>query len=282
MSQENMYEAERAARIAANKARMAELGVLNASQKIAATAAAHAASEHKRRRVMSPPKARKPTIDAPRRVSRRARGEAPPELTDAELARELYEPTYNEETYSSAQVAALGTCETPWTLFVDGCDEHGRRVYDQVNAQCCHQCRQKTKGMRTKCETCGMMRGVYCGDCLMMRQGENILEVNARGADWKCPSCRDICNCSFCRTRRGWPPTGAMYREALAAGFESVAHYLILSNQEDKEAREVALKVAEVKAKEYAIKQEAEAASRPPESPRDKRPHWLKEKVYAE
>ena len=73
-----------------------------------------------------------------------------------------------------------------------------------------------------------------------------------------------------------------MYREALAAGFESVAHYLILSNQEDKEAREAALKVAEIKAKEYAIKQEAEAASRPPESPRDKRPHWLKEKVYAE
>jgi hypothetical protein len=40
-----------------------------------------------------------------------------------------------------------------------------------------------------------------------MRYGENVDEV-AKDEDWECPSCRGICNCSFCRHRKGWPPTG--------------------------------------------------------------------------
>ena len=50
-----------------------------------------------------------------------------------------------------------------------------------------------------------------------MRYGENILEVQAAGA-WTCPPCRGLCNCSFHRIRRGWAPTGTLYRRAIAEG----------------------------------------------------------------
>ncbi len=60
-------------------------------------------------------------------------------------------------------------------------------------------------------------QGVFCGDCLFMRYGENILEVQAASA-WECPPCRGLCNCSFHRIRRGWAPTGTLYRRAIAEG----------------------------------------------------------------
>lgn len=50
-----------------------------------------------------------------------------------------------------------------------------------------------------------------------MRYGENILEVEA-GGPWVCPPCRGLCNCSFHRIRRGWAPTGTLYRRAIAEG----------------------------------------------------------------
>ena len=50
-----------------------------------------------------------------------------------------------------------------------------------------------------------------------MRYGENILEVEAAGP-WECPPCRGLCNCSFHRIRRGWAPTGTLYRRAIAEG----------------------------------------------------------------
>lgn len=62
-----------------------------------------------------------------------------------------------------------------------------------------------------------MLQGVLCGDCLFMRYGENILEV-AELADWKCPVCRGLCNCSNHRIRQGWAPTGSLYRRAIAEG----------------------------------------------------------------
>lgn len=37
-------------------------------------------------------------------------------------------------------------------------------------------------------------------------------------ADWRCPMCRDLCNCSFHRSKRGWAPTGTLYRLASAEG----------------------------------------------------------------
>lgn len=46
-----------------------------------------------------------------------------------------------EEVYTEEHEKLLGTCGTPWTLFVDGCGPDGKRIYDQVRGQTCHQCR---------------------------------------------------------------------------------------------------------------------------------------------
>lgn len=44
--------------------------------------------------------------------------------------------------------------------------------------------------------------------------------------DWKCPKCRGICNCSFCRKKQGYCPTGNLLRVAKASGFASVSEML--------------------------------------------------------
>jgi len=69
----------------------------------------------------------------------------------------------------------------------------------------------------------------------MMRYGECVLDVQ-KDPSWLCPSCRDVCNCSFCRSAKGWAPTGNMYRAALEAGYDSVAHMLVTLYQKDSEA----------------------------------------------
>lgn len=63
-----------------------------------------------------------------------------------------------------------------------------------------------------------------------MRYGENVLEVN-KNPEWVCPVCRGICNCSLCRIKKGWAPTGYLYRKVKNQGFKSVAHYLILTRR---------------------------------------------------
>ncbi|KAJ1674412.1 hypothetical protein EV182_003324, partial [Spiromyces aspiralis] len=46
-------------------------------------------------------------------------------------------------------------------------------------------------------------------NCLDIRYGEIAEEEIAKG-DWICPKCRDICNCSICRRKKGKQPTGPM------------------------------------------------------------------------
>lgn len=80
-----------------------------------------------------------------------------------------------------------------------------------------------------------LLQGVLCGDCLYMRYGENITEVQAK-PDWMCPVCRDLCNCSFHRIKKGWAPTGTLYRRALAEGgllASPVAAFLHIRSQAD-------------------------------------------------
>ncbi|RVW57629.1 hypothetical protein CK203_095990 [Vitis vinifera] len=60
----------------------------------------------------------------------------------------------------------------------------------------------------------------------LCRYGEHVLESN-ENPNWICPVCRGICNCSLCRTAKGWPPTGPLYKKITKLGFRSVAHYLI-------------------------------------------------------
>ena len=165
------------------------------------------------------------------RRSGRLSGSAPEQETRFDNLRDGLDhlgETYVAETYTAAHRAALGSAATPWTLFVDGYDESGARIYDKgPKGRTCHQCRQKTVCKHTSCGACGAARGQFCGDCLFMRYGENVDEA-ARDAAWRCPPCRDLCNCSFCRQKKGWPPTGSMYRRAIKEGFQSVAHYLVL------------------------------------------------------
>lgn len=172
--------------------------------------------------------------EVPRRRSRRVAGES---VDGEELKYEEDRGRQEvEEKYGIQHVEALGQYNTPWELFQDGYDAQGNRIYDKVNGLTCHQCRQKTLGKRTSCSKCDSLQGVFCGDCLFMRYGENIEEVLSVADTWVCPTCRDLCNCSFHRTRKGWAPTGTLYRRAITEGFASVAHYLVLNNLEEDES----------------------------------------------
>ncbi|KAK1423377.1 hypothetical protein QVD17_18679 [Tagetes erecta] len=138
----------------------------------------------------------------------------------------------NPEVYTDEHEKLLGDTKTEWTLFVDGYGKDGKRIYDPVRGKTCHQCRQKTLGHRTHCIQCNMVQGQFCGDCLYMRYGENVLEAK-QNPDWICPVCRGICNCSLCRQAKGWAPTGTLYRKISSQGYKSVAHYLIQTHRSD-------------------------------------------------
>ena len=45
------------------------------------------------------------------------------------------------EIYTDEHERALGDSEATWTLLVDGYGENGKRIYDSVNGETCHQCR---------------------------------------------------------------------------------------------------------------------------------------------
>ncbi|CAH8344694.1 unnamed protein product [Eruca vesicaria subsp. sativa] len=136
------------------------------------------------------------------------------------------------EIYTDEHEKLLGNTERTWELFVDGYAKDGKRIYDPVRGKTCHQCRQKTLGYRTQCSKCHpSVTGQFCGDCLYMRYGEHVLET-LENPDWICPGCRGICNCSLCRKRKGWLPTGTAYKKVCKLGYKSVAHYLIQNNKQ--------------------------------------------------
>ena len=101
----------------------------------------------------------------------------------------------------------------------------------KAQLHCCY--RQKTIDEKTYCPCYnstkriigGKGRGFWCGSCLFIRMGENIHEVKHR-RDWRCPCCRDICNCSGAnclRARRNLAVTNQLIHEATKQGFKSVS-----------------------------------------------------------
>ncbi|XP_034706874.1 uncharacterized protein LOC117930364 isoform X2 [Vitis riparia] len=104
----------------------------------------------------------------------------------------------------------------------------GSRIYDSVNGKSCHQCRQKTRDFVASCRNlkndkpCSIN---YCFKCLSNRYGEKAEEM-ALLENWKCPKCRNICNCSLCRKKIGCNPTGMLVYTAKAIGFSSVSEML--------------------------------------------------------
>ncbi|KAL0701073.1 hypothetical protein Bca4012_057195 [Brassica carinata] len=104
----------------------------------------------------------------------------------------------------------------------------GGRIYDSSNGKCCHQCRQKTMDIVASCKAMKKEKQClinFCHKCLLNRYGEKAEEVGALD-DWRCPKCRGICNCSFCRKKRGQSPTGILTHKAKASGHSSVSKLL--------------------------------------------------------
>ena len=95
-----------------------------------------------------------------------------------------------------------------------------RRSAKSGEGSTCHQCRQKTLVPKTWCEKCRTLKGQFCGKCLLNRYGETISQ--SKQPDWSCPVCKGVCNCSFCRAKKGKRPTGQMVALARRKGYDSV------------------------------------------------------------
>ncbi|KAL1556984.1 hypothetical protein AAHA92_12529 [Salvia divinorum] len=229
------YELCREERIRENRERMQKLGIFSLSQKLNAPKPAPLRSYRKAPRLHTPSPA------GPTRRSSRLQSSTP--LSYCEIHVDKKHKSLNEnntlreegsrpEVYTEEHDKLLGSTEISWTLFVDGYGKDGKRIYDPINGKTCHQCRQKTLGQRTHCSNCSMVQGQFCGDCLYMRYGENVIEAKAN-SEWICPVCRGICNCSLCRQAKGWPPTGMLYKKIANLGYKSVAHYLVQTRRAD-------------------------------------------------
>ncbi|KAJ1398390.1 Zinc-finger domain of monoamine-oxidase A repressor R1 [Sesbania bispinosa] len=229
------YEQVREQRIKENKERMHKLGLFDLSLKL--NRPKKTPQEKKKKTTLNQTPERRSsrimtlapvnyTYNLPRGVgNRHSSGKEKREV-------EIHIPEgTNPEVYTEEQEKLLGDCETSWELYVDGYDEDGKRIYDPIKGEKCHQCGHVTLGQQTSCNKCELPQGQLCGDCLYTRYGENVVEANAN-PKWTCPACRGICNCNNCRRRNGWIPT--VYGIKVTAGFKSVAHYLIKTHRTEK------------------------------------------------
>uniref|UniRef100_A0A803LKN9 DDT domain-containing protein n=1 Tax=Chenopodium quinoa TaxID=63459 RepID=A0A803LKN9_CHEQI len=174
----------------------------------------------------------------------------------------------------------------------------GGRIYDSQNGKTCHQCRQKTMDFTAGCKN---MKGdkqcpvKFCHKCLLNRYGENAEEM-ATLDNWNCPKCRDICNCSFCRKKKGHKPTGILAHTAKATGFSSVSELLIVKGHDVCQERIVKCKATSSKksaASTEGTKQGKENSfdgsctttlnsQSPPSSPNDKKAKKAKQEGVVE
>ncbi|PWA94244.1 zinc-finger domain of monoamine-oxidase A repressor R1 [Artemisia annua] len=221
------YEQSREQRIKENLLRMQKLGIMELSRNLKPV------KPKPKPKAVRPQKPVVTSADEPRRSSRimtiptvsYSERPIPKEKVKKDVKIVIKDGSI-PEVYTEEHEKMLGDHKEPWIVGVDGYDDEGNRMYDAHDGKSCHQCRQKTLGLRTKCLKCKTVQGQFCGDCLFQRYGENVEEANAN-PDWVCPVCRDICNCSRCRRVKGWEPTGNIYRKAKYLGYKSVAHYLI-------------------------------------------------------
>ncbi|XP_077584288.1 cell division cycle-associated protein 7a [Stigmatopora nigra] len=119
------------------------------------------------------------------------------------------------------------------------CYNAREKVYHTINGSTCHQCRQKTTDTKTNCRNpdCVGVRGQFCGPCLRNRYGEEVRDA-LLNTEWRCPPCRGICNCSFCRAREGRCATGVLVYLAKYHGFDNVHAYLRSLKKELEEISE--------------------------------------------
>ncbi|XP_072541938.1 cell division cycle-associated protein 7a isoform X2 [Salminus brasiliensis] len=107
------------------------------------------------------------------------------------------------------------------------CSNVREKIYNRSTGSTCHQCRQKTTDTKTNCRNpeCVGVRGQFCGPCLRNRYGEEVRDA-LLDPEWRCPPCRGICNCSFCRARDGRCATGVLVYLAKYHGYDNVHAYL--------------------------------------------------------
>ncbi|PFH46178.1 hypothetical protein AMATHDRAFT_43745 [Amanita thiersii Skay4041] len=120
----------------------------------------------------------------------------------------------------------------------------------------CHQCSRKRDAMDSiQCTTATRSvlgdklsakrprcNAKFCKSCLKNRYGEDLEKIKQQAAliddghigyTFKCPKCRDICNCARCRKSKGLEPTGNLVNAAREAKVSSAAQLLAQSRVED-------------------------------------------------
>ncbi|KAF7361936.1 zf-4CXXC-R1 domain-containing protein [Mycena venus] len=99
------------------------------------------------------------------------------------------------------------------------CHQCGKKRDKEDSAHCSHiEVHSVAKDRPAKTRRC---HNKYCKPCLKNRYNEDLDTIKANSAtssaqsdrigesyDYKCPKCRDICNCSRCRKAKGLDPTG--------------------------------------------------------------------------
>ncbi|KAF8210181.1 hypothetical protein K438DRAFT_1809131 [Mycena galopus ATCC 62051] len=105
------------------------------------------------------------------------------------------------------------------------CHQCGKKRDKEDSAHCSHiEVNSVAENRPPKTRRC---HNKYCRSCLKNRYNEDIDSIKANNApnsaqsdrigeayDYKCPKCRDICNCSRCRKAKGLDPTGYVCRQA--------------------------------------------------------------------
>ncbi|MBW0472488.1 hypothetical protein O181_012203 [Austropuccinia psidii MF-1] len=73
-------------------------------------------------------------------------------------------------------------------------------------------------------------RNGFCEKCLLHRYGEELPKLRLQlktSNSWNCPVCKDDCNCSYCRRKKGLEPTGRLTKIANEGGYASVRQLLL-------------------------------------------------------
>lgn len=102
-------------------------------------------------------------------------------------------------------------CARPSVLFASLLDQCSWAILSEC-PHCCARLYHSLPLALTAVHACTIL--YMFPHCLMSlcRYGENVEEAK-QNPEWECPVCRDICNCSICRARKGWGPTGPLFHK---------------------------------------------------------------------
>ncbi|WIA32303.1 hypothetical protein OEZ86_003146 [Tetradesmus obliquus] len=249
------FEQERLDRIAENRRRMEEMGVLDTARDLLKSF--RPAKPPTQRRTV--PKERKPKRHQPVRRSRRLTGAgaefgSQEDSNDECVTYSDLEPGLDDILADGGDIESMP--EEKQVQFQEmRCGSMGRgSVYDSVAGITCHFCRQKKlcgeDGCprcsrrsttadcigKTDCSRCHGATGRFCRACLLIRYGQTMEDARKEmdAGTWLCPHCYEdehpeegwMCNSSICMKRRGYKPTGIAIYDAQQRGFPSVAHWL--------------------------------------------------------